>query len=217
MSENAETVNIDVVEIRSSPSVWTKEEHTLMLLFMEQRRDFLFENIQRNIAGISRSNKAQFFVSMSKTVGTKSDKQCKSRYQKKERQLLKEMDFPFDMVEEYIKSKMEKNKKSKKRRDSPQSTEACVSMVKPDDPPSNSINSFEELRSILLSEFMPRVLNDVVRTHLQNFIQSFPTDETLVRQMPSLDISPFRLHQPSMGFSIDIIQDPEIIFLEDCD
>jgi len=216
MQQVSTPLNIDVMELPAPPSVWTKEEHAQMLSFMDESRDFLLDNITRNINRQHRANKAHFFVRMSACIGTKTDKQCKSRYQKKERQLLKEMDFAADLVDAYLSSKREKNKKSATAK-SPRSTEACNSMLRADEAPTNTISSFEQLRAAIVSEFMPRVSNDVVLGRLQNFVQSFPSDDKFVRLMPTHSISPLRFYQQSIGFSIDILPDPEIVFVEDCD
>ena len=82
-----------------------------------------------------RCNKRLFFIDMAAFVKTKNDRQCKSRYQKKESQLLRELDFCPALVAQYVASKRDKNCKSARRRRSPLSTQACVSVVKPDDAP----------------------------------------------------------------------------------
>ena len=217
MSTSSEILNIDVVELKHKQNVWTQEEHAKMLDFMDESRDFLLDNLQRNISKVNRSNKAHFFVRMSACIGTKTDKQCKSRYQKKESQLLRELNFCPALVDSYVRTKREKNRKPQSHQESPQSTDVSQSMVKAEEPSGSFIGSFEELKAVIIAEFMPRVKNEVVMTHLRNFIQSFPCDDSLVKKMPSLSISPLRFFQPSMGFSIDLIPDPEIIFLEDCD
>lgn len=226
MSHDSDILNINVVEIRPLPNAWTKEEHAKMLGYMEDNRKYLMDNIKRNIGKANRSNKAHFFVNMAAYIGTKSDKQCKSRYQKKESQLLKDLNFSVDLVDEYVKFKKDKSKKQLKQRESSQSTDVCNSMMKHQEPacetavdsqqtPSNFITSFEELKAIIISEFMPRIQNEDVRVYLHRFIQSFPSDENMPKQISSVNMNPFRMHQPSIGFSIDIIQDPEVVFLED--
>lgn len=217
MAQECETIDIEVVELPSPPNVWTKEEHAQMLCFMDENREFLLDNIQRNIRRMTRANKAHFFVRMSTCIGTKSDKQCKSRYQKKERQLLKELDFPHELVDEYMRSKREKNRKNAAEK-SGATTDASDSMLKLTETPSDTITNFTQLRNAIISDFMPRVTNNVVLMHLKNFVQSFPTTEqSFTRAMPSLSISPLRFYQPSVGFSIDLLPDPEIVFVEDCD
>lgn len=217
MSSQSETLNIDVAELKSSAGSWTREEHARMLDFMAENHDFLLDNLHRNISKLNRSNKAHFFVRMSLHIGTKSDKQCKSRYQKKECQLLKELNLPEDLVDKYIACKRDKSRRSSKHRQSPPSTDACNSMVKADEPPTNAINSFDELKAVIVAEFMPRVQCEIVMAHLKNFVHNFPSENAIVRQMPSLSISPLRFYQPSMEFYIDMLPDHGVVFMEDCD
>ena len=147
MSHDSSTHNIAVIELPPPQNVWTKEEHTQMLLFMDQNRTLLEENIRRNIERCGRSNKAQFFVRMASVIGTKTDKQCKSRYQKKERVLLTELDFEPQLVDTYMRSKREK--RIARAAKSPNSTYACDSTEKTDESLSGPIITFEQLVAVV--------------------------------------------------------------------
>ena len=209
MSGRISYKNIGKIGIKPKSSLWTLEEHKKMLTFMEENYDFLIDNIKRNVNNMGRSNKAHFFVRMALHVGTKSDKQCKSRYQKKEFQMLRELNVSPSLIEAYLATKKNKNRVKKGQEKSHQSTVACNNSLKADESLIGGISSFEELRAVIIREFMPRVKTEMVRTHLQNFLKSFPIELDQGKQMPALSISPHRFYQPSFGFSIEFVQDTD--------
>lgn len=218
MKYNSEVQNISVLEISKYNSIWTQEEHTKMLQFMNEERASIINHVNINIIKDTRTNKSHFFVRMSGFIGTKTDKQCKSRYQKKESQLLRELDVPAQIVEKYLKIKRVKiDTKAAKKRVSMQSTETCNSMVKQDETSFVSISSFSELKTIIMNEFMPRIQNEIVKAHLENFVHTLPSDDMSIGHFPAFNLRPMKLHQPSIGFSIDVFQDPDTILFEDYD
>ena len=187
-----------------------------MLVFMDFHRQDLIEHIKANIDKEVRTNKSLFFVNMARFIGSKTDRQCKSRYQKKEGALLKTLDFPDELIQKYISAKKEKAKSVlSKKRTSLKSTKACNSMVKQEEPNSNQINTFTELKALIVNDCMPKIQNVTVKTHLERFIHNMPLDDRLNDDLPTFNLQSLIQIQPNIGFSLDLIQDPDNIYYED--
>lgn len=77
---------------------WTLHEHALMFKFLQKRRDSLLDHFAHNLE-FSQRNKRNFFNDMACFIGTKNDKQCKSRYQKRELEFLKALKFPQSILD----------------------------------------------------------------------------------------------------------------------
>lgn len=216
MNYKTETRNIDVFEISNVKNIWTQEEHHKMYLYMEEHRQDIIEHIQNNIDHETRINKSNFFVQMSKFIGTKSDRQCKSRYQKKEGVLLKALELPEKLIEKYIKAKKAKAKVHNwKKRVSIQSTQVCNSIVKQDELSFASIVTFSDLKAMILNDCLPKVQNQTVKNYLEAFIHNLPLDDETIGDIPSFDLHSLIQIQPRMGFSSELIQDPDMIYFED--
>lgn len=155
---------------------------------MTTQRDSIVSHIIINIKKHTRTNKSHFFVHMSRFIGTKTDKQCKSRYQKKESQLLIEINVPVAVVENYLQTKQVKiDTKVAKKRVSMQSTETYNSIIKQNEPSFTFINSFSELKAVIANDFMPRVQNEVIKAHLENLLHTLPFDDLSIVHLPAVN------------------------------
>lgn len=208
--------NVNIIEITKFKSIWSQEEHRKMLVYLSEQREELVDHVRMNIERESRTNKNNFFVKMSKYIGTKSDKQCKSRYQKKEEMLFKAIHIPLDLVERYFSGKRSKSgHTSFKKRQSIQSTDTSNSMLRPVDTILAHINNFADLKAFLEREFMPKVTNETVKAYLDQFLSNLPTSEEALKDFSLAEITSLHQFHPRANFSLEVIEDRECIFFED--
>ena len=97
--------------------IWTFFENQMMLAFLHSKRQEIEAHITENIGSERRTNKNMFFKQMSEYIKTKSDLQCKSRYQKVETNILYLVGIDERIVRKYLELKAKKRteKKSSKK------------------------------------------------------------------------------------------------------
>jgi len=218
MNKKGRILNLDIIEAVNSKGTWTNDEHNKMILFMQNNRQELNEHIQINIEYKSRSNKSRFFTAMANYIGTKNVTQCKSRYQKKEEILLRCLDFPDNLIDKYFRVKGERARNlSFKKRNSVNSTQVSNSMVKQDEPTSSEITSFVDLKSLILSECMPKIQNQVVKSHLEYFLKNLPVDDDIIEYIPMINFSSIEEINSQLIISFEDISIIDILPSEESD
>lgn len=216
MEYKTECKNIVLIEKFRPKNIWSQEEQHKMLLFIDENREELSANIRANIDSTTRINKSQFFIKMSKFIGTKSDIQCKSRYQKKERALLEAANFPTNLIDEYMSIKKGKsNCKNLKKRTSTVSTNATNSMVKQEEMSFIGINTFHDLKTVIINDCMPKIQNDTVKNHLEAFVCSLPLNDQIKQDLPSCNFCSLVQAHDNTNFSLDFEQDYDKIYLDE--
>lgn len=158
--------------------LWSKHEHELMFNFMVDKKAEVMSHIDVTISSIQRFNKSQFFVDMAKYIRTKTDKQCKSRYQKKERVLLEALDIPNNILENYFRSRVAKFRVvkhiqkdvSQTKFTQPESLEIGEKYFSP-------INSYNELRRVITIEVLPKIKNPQLKLKMKAFMERLPCDK----------------------------------------
>lgn len=93
--------------------IWTFFENQMMLAFLHSKRQEIEDHITENISSERRTNKNMFFKQMSEYIKTKSDLQCKSRYQKVETNILYLVGIDERIVHKYLELKAKKRTKKK--------------------------------------------------------------------------------------------------------
>ena len=184
-------------------SLWSQHEHETMFQFLVDKKDELIDHINAVISSPLRYNKSHFFVGMASYVRTKNEKQCKSRYQKKEKVLLEALDIPAETLRAYYSARKLKHKLVKSGKTTMQMTKSTETVSRrPKDINYRPINTYFELRTALEQEIMPRIKNEVIRKQMQKFIDSLPTDGGAVGVLPSLNMSSISQILPRQGIQI---------------
>ena len=169
---------------------WSELEHRAMFTFVKSRRANIIGYLQDNLVNNVRSNKRMFFIDMAEAIKTKSDRQCKSRYQKQELLLMRALNLPAHLMEKF---QTQRNKPAfspesvkKLMEFNPTETTITSEQALPTDESQHaSIYTFRELREALHSELIPQIPNQSIRTEIEHFISILPVDESEPAEMPS--------------------------------
>lgn len=161
----------------NSKSVWSKKEHTLMLEFLAQNKSRIERHISSAVANKSRSAKSKFFQSMAAHIKSKTVSQCKSRYQKKELEVLALLGLPPALLQTYAATK--KGKKVPAEVVEPvKSVTPFESVDNARPPPSqpeptveSTIETPEALRELLVEDILPRILTAPVKDDMLSFVE----------------------------------------------
>lgn len=184
-----------------------------MFEYVRRRRDELIEHYTHNLGHNSR-NKRYFFSDMARYIRTKSDSQCKSRFQKRELEIFAALDFPpellksltcnWAMARRKIKKKtnevvtgdvsmleeLEEEQKSddvpKSNRDELNAAEEIFAVPQHNLNDAMIIRNYEDLRRVIGDSFLYRVENPAIREQIETFLQKLPQREEFVEDIPSL-------------------------------
>ena len=163
-----------------------------MVEFLIDHKDRIEEHVSNIITNKHRSNKSHFFQSMASYVQTKSISQCKSRYQKKELEMLTAIGLPYNTIKSYFLFKKLKNPFNKARRiynDDNKGVIGEVEETKPQTPDPNAIYNGGDLRRVIMGEIMPRVVNPMIRGDIQVFVDHLSSRENLDRFVPLVNVN----------------------------
>ena len=159
---------------------WSKEEHSLMVEFLNMKRDEMIKHINDNLAHAQRKNKSQFFIEMARHIGTKNKSQCKSRFQKRECDLIGMLNLPRELLEAYFLDKEKKKKAYTAKRNTDKEKHGKTSKgitnnynSKNKDP---SIRNYMELKEALKQKIIPKIVNDDLKNTIMDFISTLPVD-----------------------------------------
>lgn len=174
-----------ILEKKDLKSIWDHGDQKRMLLYLRNKTTDLMEHIRADIEAGIRTNKNNFFVDMAKFVGTKNIKQCKSRYQKKEKVLLKAIGMSHELVDAYFNIKRTKSMNSSfKNKESMTTTiDTSSSMLRSEELTITSIDSFIDLKSVLVQICLPKVNSEAVKIRLESFISDIPVGDGLIREL----------------------------------
>ena len=196
---------------------WSAEEHEKMFIYVRDHRKELIDHFEANLSGGPKKNKSQFFKRMASFIETKNEKQCKSRYQKQEQVLLKALKLP-----EHLMSSIEKRCKpiskpcARKKQSSAQPTEDVNSVEKNNDDRSEvSIHTYQELRTTLSVNFLPRIQNDIIKHQMEKFLNNLPQEAENYEELPSLNLNSLSMILPQFNLSVANIKEKESSFLDD--
>lgn len=180
MLENTDSINSKSSKFsKSCKGIWSKEEHTLMLEFLNQHKDRIEEHVLSFITSKHRCNKPNFFQAMAMHVKTKTVSQCKSRYQKKELEMLTLLGLPYSTIRSYFMHKKLKNPFVKVIKSGSQKMKVKSRYIGFEKLQSirEVIESADDLRRVISKDIMPRVLNTVVKDEIQMFIENLINDK----------------------------------------
>ena len=159
---------------------WSKEEHSLMVEFLNMKRDEMIKHINDNLAHAQRKNKSQFFIEMARHIGTKNKSQCKSRFQKRECDLIGMLNLPRELLEAYFLDKEKKKKAYTAKRNTDKEKHGKTGKgitnnynSKNQDP---SIRNYMELKEALKQKIIPKIVNDDLKNTIMDFISTLPVD-----------------------------------------
>ena len=182
MSFSHDTSSISSPASQISRVLWTQREVISMKDFVVQNRQEVLCSILALLQYGRKSNKKCFFIKMQKHIGTKTVKQCKSRFQKQEFSLLEYAGLPADVVERY--HAMVNTRKQEKGFEKV-NVSSCHDIPSPQKlpaKPQESIVSVEQLKKYLMDEYLPRIKNVLVKQHFYQMIQKLPEiDESPTR------------------------------------
>ena len=153
--------------------IWNKDEEEAMLQFMFLMKEKLEEHMIQCINKNGRRNKSYFFKQMEKYIGTKTDSQCKSRFQKLEKRLLKKIGIEEKLMESYFKSKKQRKPLSELRENGikePCKEESIKELVlKKPIPKADRINSYSQLKTMITKLIIPFIKDKDIRDRMVFF------------------------------------------------
>lgn len=110
---------------------WSDAEHNLMLRFVRMHKKQILTCMQALLKNNVKRLKGHFFKKMAKFIGSKSEIQCKSRYQKQEVALLQSLDVPPRILHHFMEKQADKRLKSHlERAASKEEADAAVDILK---------------------------------------------------------------------------------------
>lgn len=166
---------------------WSEEEHELMFRFVKSQRKELISYLKSNLIDRVRCNKKYFFSRMAAFIKTKTDRQCKSRFQKQELRLMRALRLPHKLLDslEQLRGRIvvlqDNPMMSTPRTDAPL-TDDKVDLNRSEAP---SINTLKALTDVMRSDLMPKIPNDPLRSFTERFIRSVPSDLREISEFPS--------------------------------
>lgn len=98
----------DILDVPKRKKIWDEREELAMLQFMFLKKEWLENHMSECIRKKGRKNKNNFFKQMETYIGTKTDSQCKSRFQKVEKKLLEKIGIDSTLLEQYLLSKKQR-------------------------------------------------------------------------------------------------------------
>ena len=197
---------------------WLPEEHERMFAFLKDHRDDLVDYLEVNLEGSVKRNKRQFFTKMAAFIKTKTDKQCKSRYQKQELALLRALDIPQDLLASFQQKRSKESvPRPKKKRASLQTTEEDANSIKSPvvEKSAISIHTYDDLKTTLSVNFLPRIQNDVIRLQMERFLRGLSNESEGSDDLPSLNMNSLSIILPQFGLSFGNFKDRDSSFLDE--
>ena len=176
-----------------------------MLTFVQCYRDDIVEYMESNLIKKVRSNKRAFFTNMSAYIGTKTDVQCKSRYQKQEVALMGILNLPPHLITAFEESRAVTLAvlESPAKILNSYATETTLEEDKvcTDASQHQSIQSPEELKHALSSEIVPQLKNQSLITQMEHLISILPDEVPRCSDFPSFCQNSISLILPQMNAS----------------
>lgn len=195
---------------------WTEGEHERMFDFLRKHRREIIKQLESCIKGV-KTNKRQFFTAMAAFLESKDEKQCKSRYQKKEPELLKALKVPHNLLEACDKHEKPITKPVKDKK--PVQKEAPLASSRLEktkgEISSLSIRTFQDLKSSLNNWFIPRIRNESIRTQMERFLVALPTESDPKIDLPSFNLNSISIIQQQLNDSIYSIKNHLSELLDD--
>ncbi len=180
MLVNQEERSSNKIKTPEDRRFWSKEEHSLMVEFLNGKRDEMIKHINDNLANDQRKNKSQFFIEMARHIGTKDKSQCKSRFQKRETELINMLELPKNLLKAYFADKEKKkraytDKRNKERRERGEPVKDDSNKVINTEP-ETLIQNYDDLKKALSIRIMPKIAGDNMRDIMLEFISKLPVD-----------------------------------------
>lgn len=198
---------------------WSEAEHQKMFTFVKNHKKDIIEYLESNLIDKVRCNKRCFFIKMSKFIQTKTETQCKSRYQKQELKLLHSIKIPARLISKFEQSHGMQAIAAEHSEQilSAQPTEATMaeSRLETSKSANYSIYTFKELREVLQHDFMPQIQNPTIKTQMEKFISVLPDDMDNCDEMPSFGQNSISALFPQINMSfVNSAYRPDSIFME---
>ena len=180
---------------------WTLEEHLKMIEFLKLNKEYLTDYI-RNFNQSKRSNhRRRFFSEMASYISTKTTKQCKSRFQKREKKLLYLAELEEDHVSDFLGKKYDKSLKQKLKGKGEEENTKPSGM----EPESRKITNYKELRDCLVDEILGDIKNELIKNQMIRFIRYISDDLD-----PQAPLASFNINSISMIYNDDESEDDNI-------
>ena len=165
--------------------LWTLAEHQKMIDYLKMQGDYLSKYIQSFNENKRSNHRRRFFEEMAAHISTKTTKQCKSRFQKREKKLLYLADLNEDQVNSFLGKKYKKASKAVKDK------KAEDEHTKPSDMESSirQITNYKELRDCLVDEILGDIKNELIKEQMIRFIRSISDDIEPDARLTSFNIN----------------------------
>lgn len=171
--------------------VWTAEEKSRMEVFLSSKTEEIERYMAEYVENNGKRNKIKFFKQMAEFIRTKTDKQCKSRYQKIEAKVLARIGLNDLLLKSYLVTKHKKRPlKARFKENVRERREEANKEVL-------DIENYDDLKLALNVKIMPLICSEAIKTNMTCFIQGLPDG------VSRYDITAFSLNQASRDSLID--------------
>lgn len=183
---------------------WTAEEHDLMCRFIKMNKFLLIAQMKQYVRSRMKINKYRFFIEMAEFIGTKTESQCKSRYQKKERTMLEALSIPSGLIDMYMRTRLLKPSVTKHIPIHSDSNKEINSKNEIDhnDFIDNSQTINDQDNENLNCSLMPYVQNDIIRDQIENFLTNLQTNHNEVDSNKSINNNNISFYIPLLNMSL---------------
>ena len=181
-----------------------------MLSFIINNKHKIADEIERCVSASQKTKRKSFFVDMASYIETKNEKQCKSRYQKKQLEMLTAAELPEDLVRRYITLKRSAAAKNGRGVHKQVLSEANINyviskQVVPEE--AELVSSFSDLRKLFSDDFICRIDNEEAKSYIKDFLNKLPVDGNSCEQDFSSVISSLYTLQPDASLRLNMLRD----------
>lgn len=217
----------------SPSSSWTIEEWNKLVEFTFTNKESIIENIRLNLhTGIKR-NRHQFFKQMAKFIGSKSEAQCKSKFQKKEFIVYDIIEVPESLLKLHIAFKNERKLLLANRHkfvleivepnQSNKSDYQDISIdefkcdkksnINEEDDPKTAMTDSDKCSQHTQNKFEAFYQTDLIDEHLNRFISTYKDDYSDIDNNNDKDLSFYSLCMMPFPLNISVIGIGEMNFM----
>ena len=205
MSSRKRISKLSIPAVGSRQGKWSESEHRAMFVFVQRHRSDIAEYMQSNLIDKVRCNKRAFFTNMAAHIGSKTDVQCKSRYQKQEAALLRALDLPAHLMKAFERSRPKTFAAVERpvKVFGSHATETTLEedRVCTDASHQQSIHSAKELRQALSAEIVPQLRNQSLISQMEHLISILPDEGSRCGELPSFCQNSISLILPQISSS----------------
>ena len=163
---------------------WSEHEHQAMFSFVKTHRNQIITHMEDNIKSDTKTYRKAFYVDMAQFILSKTEKQCKSRFQKYELKMLQAIDVPSKLIVSYMTKQKLKNRKSidfskSKNIVENNKTTTYIETKCMESP----IRNYEELKDAINSNYIPCIKNKFIKDQLVSFVSKLSDHENELKDL----------------------------------